>query len=136
MSQPSMTRILQPQGWPRPKGYSNGIAGRGELVFTAGLVGWDTGGAFPRGFVDQLRQTLINTVAVLAEAGARPEHVVRMTWYVTDRSLYLDSGREVGAVYREIMGKNFPAMAVLEVSALMEQEALVEIETTAMIPDA
>jgi enamine deaminase RidA (YjgF/YER057c/UK114 family) len=133
--QDKRNRILQPEGWPRPKGYSNGISARGEMVFVAGLIGWDENGVFPSGFVEQFRQALLNTVAVLGEAGARPEHVVRMTWYITDRDAYLGSAREVGAVYREIMGKNYPAMAVVQVVQLMEAEALLEIETTAVIPD-
>jgi enamine deaminase RidA (YjgF/YER057c/UK114 family) len=131
----SELKILQPPGWPRPKGYSNGIAARGRFVFTAGMVGWDQKGRFEPGFVAQVRQTLLNTVAVLREAGAAPEHVARMTWYVVDRQQYLDSLPEIGAVYREIMGRVFPAMAVVQVIALVEQEALVEIETTAVVPD-
>jgi enamine deaminase RidA (YjgF/YER057c/UK114 family) len=127
-------KVLQPPGWPRPKGYSNGIAARGELVFVAGLVGWDAEGRFPRDFPGQFRQTLRNTVAVLAEAGAGPEHVVRMTWYITDRTAYLDNAAEIGAIYREIIGRNYPAMAVVQVAALMEAEALLEIETTAVVP--
>ncbi len=128
-------KVLQPEGWPRPRGYSNGIAARGEVVFTAGVVGWDAAERFPQGLVAQLRQALTNIVAILAEAGAVPEHVVRMTWYITSRDAYLANGRELGAVYREIMGKHFPAMAVVQVVALMEAEAEIEIEATAVIPD-
>lgn len=128
-------RVLQPEGWPRPKGYANGIAARGEMVFLAGIVGWDAAEKFPRGLVAQFRQALSNIVTLLAEAGAGPEHVVRMTWYVTSREDYLANGREIGAVYREIMGKNFPVMAVVQVVALVEAEAEVEIEVTAVIPD-
>lgn len=128
-------KVLQPAGWPRPKGYANGIATRGEMVFLAGIVGWDTEERFPGGLVAQFRQALINIVAILAEGGARPEHVVRMTWYITSRDDYLANGREIGAVYREIMGKHFPVMAVMQVVALMEAEAEIEIEVTAVIPD-
>ena len=128
-------KVLQPHGWPRPKGYSNGIAARGEMVFLAGVVGWDAEERFPSGLVAQFRQALENIVAVLAEGGAKPEHVVRMTWYITSRDDYLANGREMGAVYREIMGKHFPVMAVVQVVALMEAAAQIEIEVTAVIPD-
>ncbi|MFM7783258.1 MAG: RidA family protein [Gammaproteobacteria bacterium] len=128
-------RILQPPGWPRPKGYANGIEAEGKMVFVGGQIGWDETETFQSDdFVDQVRQTLKNTLAVLTEAGAGPEHVVRMTWYVTDRAEYLARGREIGAVYRECMGKNFPAMAMVQVVALMEARAKVEIETTAVVP--
>lgn len=126
---------LQPAGWPRPKGYSNGIAVRGEQVYLAGLVGWDAEGRFPKGLTAQFRRTLENIVAVLAEAEARPEHIVRMTWYVTSRDDYLAQAQDIGAIYREIIGKHFPVMAVVQVVALMEAEAEVEIEVTAVIPD-
>ena len=128
-------KVLQPHGWPRPKGYSNGIAARGEMVFLAGVVGWDAEERFPSGLVAQFRQALENIVAILAEGGAKPEHVVRMTWYITSRDDYLANGREMGAVYREIMGKHFPVMAVVQVVALMEAAAEIEIEVTAVIPD-
>lgn len=128
-------KVLQPHGWPRPKGYSNGIAARGEMVFLAGVVGWDVEERFPTGLVAQFRQALVNIVAILAEGGAKPEHVVRMTWYITSRDDYLAHGREIGAVYREIMGKHFPVMAVVQVVALMEAAAEIEIEVTAVIPD-
>lgn len=128
-------KVLQPQGWPRPKGYSNGIAARGEMVFLAGVVGWDAEERFPAGLVAQFRQALENIVAILAEGGAKPEHVVRMTWYITSRDDYLAHGREIGAVYREIMGKHFPVMAVVQVVALMEAAAEIEIEVTAVVPD-
>ncbi|MBM3595625.1 MAG: RidA family protein [Alphaproteobacteria bacterium] len=128
-------KVLQPEGWPRPRGYSNGIAARGEMVFLAGVVGWDSQEYFPRGLVAQFRQALTNIVAILAEAGARPDHVVRMTWFITSREDYLAHGLEIGAVYREIMGKHFPVMAVVQVVALIEEEAEVEIEVTAVIPD-
>ena len=128
-------RILQPAGWPRPKGYANGIEATGRLVIVGGQIGWDETETFQSDdFVEQVRQTLMNTLAVLAEAGAGPGHVVRMTWYITDRSEYLARGREIGAVYRELMGKNFPAMAMVQVVALMEVRAKVEIETTAVVP--
>lgn len=129
-----MNRVLLPEGWPRPKGYSNGIAAEGRMVFTAGQIGWTPDGAFPEGgFIAQLRQTLINTLAVLAEAGAGPEHVVRMTWYVVDKREYLSALREVGAIWRELIGPCYPAMAVVEVKGLIEDAARVEIETTAVI---
>jgi enamine deaminase RidA (YjgF/YER057c/UK114 family) len=127
-------RRLQPPGWPEPRGYANGIAASGELIFVGGQIGWDETGAFP--FVDlpgQVGQALRNIVAVLAEAGAGPEHVVRMTWYVTSREDYLASLKEIGAAYRAVMGRNYPAMAVVEVTALVESSALVEIEATAVL---
>ena len=130
----SAIRILQPANWPRPKGYSNGIAARGEMIFVAGLIGWDQEGRFADGFVGQFRQTLLNTVAILKEADARPEHIVRMTWYVVDRDLYLASLKELGAAYREVIGPVYPAMAVVQVVSLMEPDALLEIETTAVRP--
>jgi enamine deaminase RidA (YjgF/YER057c/UK114 family) len=118
-------QVLQPDGWPPPKGYANGVAATGRMVFTGGLVGWDAAGQFPDGFVAQVRQTLLNTRAVLATAGARPEHMVRMTWYVRDMDAYLASLKEVGAAYVEVMGRNYPAMALVEVSRLVEPVALV-----------
>lgn len=127
-------KSLLPQGWPRPKGYSNGIVADGELVFVAGMIGWDEQGRFPRDFAAQLAQVLSNTVAVLREAGAGPEHIVRMTWYLRDLDLYRGRLEDVGRVYREIVGKNFPTMAVVGVTDLVEPEALIEIETTAVIP--
>ncbi len=130
-------QILQPPGWRRPGGYSNGVAAEGRLVFVAGLVGWDENGKFRSDdFIVQTAQALNNTVAVLAEAGAGPEHVTRMTWYITDRQDYLARQRELGEVYREIMGRHFPAMAMVAVSALMDDRAKVEIETTAVVPHA
>lgn len=128
-------KVLQPEGWPRPKGYSNGIAARGEMVFLAGIVGWDANERFPKGLVAQFKQALENIVTILAEGEARPEHIVRMTWYITDREAYLANAREIGAAYRDIIGKHFPVMAVVQVLALMEAEAEVEIEVTAVIPD-
>ena len=127
-------RRLQPPGWPEPRGYANGIAAAGELVFVAGMIGWDETGAFPHAdLAGQVAQALRNTVAVLVEAGAGPEHVARMTWYVTSRTEYLANVKEIGAAYRSVMGRHFPAMAVVEVSALMEESAKVEIETTAVV---
>jgi enamine deaminase RidA (YjgF/YER057c/UK114 family) len=127
-------RILQPPGWRRPKGYANGIVAEGRLVFTGGLVGWDADGVFPDGFVPQVRQTLLNIKAVLKEAGAGPEHLVRLTWYVVSIEQYLADPQGLGAAYREIIGKNYPAMATVEVTRLVEPKALVEIEATAVIP--
>jgi enamine deaminase RidA (YjgF/YER057c/UK114 family) len=130
-------KTLLPPDWPRPKGYANGIAATGTLVFTAGIVGWDAQGRFAGpDLVSQLRLTLENIVAILAEAGARPEHLVRMTWYITSRDEYHARLAEVGAVYRDVIGRVFPTMAVVEVSALMEPEARVEIEATAVIPSS
>ena len=132
-----MIRILQPPGWARPKGYSNGIAARGgTTVYIAGQVAFNAQGVLEeRSFAGQFRQTLSNTLAVLAEAGGRPEHIVRMTWYVTDKKEYLGAINEVGAAYRELVGKHYPAMAVLQVAGLIEDGAKLEIETTALIPD-
>jgi enamine deaminase RidA (YjgF/YER057c/UK114 family) len=128
-------RSLTPPGWPRGKGYSHGIEAEGRLVFVAGQVGWDASGNFAsRDFVSQLRQALLNTKAILGEAGAFPEHVVRMTWYVVDKKEYLSRLADVGAAYREVMGRSFPAMAVVEVKGLIEDGARVEIETTAVVP--
>lgn len=128
-------QILLPPGWPRPKGYSNGIAAEGRMVFVAGQVGWDKDGVFQADdLAGQFRQTLENTLAVLAEAGAGPEHVVRMTWYITNKQEYIDNIAEIGAAYRNVMGRAYPAMAVVQVVALIEDKAKVEIETTAVIP--
>lgn len=131
-----MNRVLLPEGWPRPKGYSNGIEASGRMVFVAGQIGWDVEGRFPDGFAAQFRQTIDNTLAVLAEAGAGPEHIVRMTWYVVDKAEYLASLRDIGAVWRERIGPHYPAMAVVEVKGLIEDAARVEIETTAVVPPA
>ncbi len=128
-------QILQPPGWVEPKGYANGILAQGELVFIAGQVGWDETGNFrAQDFVGQVRQCLENTLAVLSEAGAGPEHVVRMTWYITDREEYLSNLEGMGVAYRELMGRHFPAMTMVEVAALIEHEAMVEVETTAVVP--
>ncbi len=126
---------LLPKGWPRPSGYSNGILASGRQVFVAGMVGCDENGNFADGFADQFGKVLENTVAVLQEGGAGPEHIVRMTWFVKDLDAYRASLVDVGLAYRRIIGKSFPAMAVIGVSDLVEPEALLEIETTAVIPD-
>lgn len=128
-------KMLLPQGWPRPSGYSNGVVAEGRIVFVAGQIGWSPDMVFESDdFLGQLSQTLKNTLAVLKEAGAGPEHIARMTWYVTDREEYLANLKGMGATWREIMGKNYPAMACLEVSGLMEPRARIEIETTAVLP--
>jgi enamine deaminase RidA (YjgF/YER057c/UK114 family) len=128
-------KILQPPGWARPKGYSNGVSATGNMVFIAGQVGWTAENKWEaKDFAGQFRQTLVNTLAVLAEAGGRPEHIVRMTWYITDKKEYLASLAEVGAAWRELVGRHYPAMAVVQVGALMEDAAKVEIETTAVVP--
>jgi enamine deaminase RidA (YjgF/YER057c/UK114 family) len=130
-------KILLPAGWTPPKGYANGVAARGTLVFVGGQIGWNGQQRFESDdFVAQTRQALANVVAVLAEAGARPEHIVRMTWYVVDKHEYVASYRALGTVYREIVGRHFPAMTAVEVRALIEDRARVEIEATAVIPDA
>jgi enamine deaminase RidA (YjgF/YER057c/UK114 family) len=130
-----MNQILQPPGWAKPKGFANGIAATGRQVFVAGQVGWTGDNRWEaKDFAGQFRQTLLNTLAVLAEAGAKPEHIVRMTWYITDKREYLASLKEIGAAWRELMGRNYPVMAVVQVVALMEDEAKVEIETTAVLP--
>ena len=127
--------ILHPKGWPQPKGYANGIKARGEMIFVGGMVGWDARGSFPKGFGAQARQTLKNIAAVLAEGGARPEHVVRMTWYVLDLDEYRAALAELGAIWREMMGPHYPAMALVAVKGLVEKEARLEIEATAVLPD-
>lgn len=126
---------LQPPGWPAPRGYSNGMMGRGRVVLVGGQIGWDTEGRFPQGLVAQVRQALLNILAVLMEAGGGPEHIARLTWYVTDMEEYRASLRDLGPVYREVMGRHFPAMALVQVVALVEREARVEIEATAILPD-
>jgi enamine deaminase RidA (YjgF/YER057c/UK114 family) len=129
-------RILLPEGWPRPLGYANGVEARGRTVFVGGQIGWTPEGRFDqRDLPGQVRQTLENIVCVLAAAGGRPEHVTAMTWYVLDRKAYAAATREIGSAYRAVMGRHFPAMAVVEVSGLVEDEALVEIQATAVIPD-
>ena len=129
-------RILQPEGWAAPKGYVNGIAARGTAVFVSGQIGWNAQQQFETDdFVGQARQALANVVAILAEAGARPEHISRMTWYVVDKREYVASYRALGVVYRELVGRHFPAMTAVEVAALIEDRARVEIEVTAVVPD-
>lgn len=129
-------RVLQPAGWAPPKGYSNGIEARGRVIAIGGQIGWDSQCRFHSSdFVAQARQALENIVAVLAEAGGRPEHLIRMTWYVLDKREYLAAYRQLGTVYREVIGRNFPAMTAVQVAGLMEDAARVEIEATAVIPD-
>ena len=129
-----MHTTLLPEGWPRPKGYANGILAVGnEYIFCGGQIGWNSDEVFEsEEFVGQLRQALLNVKAILGAAHAGPEHMTRMTWYITDKQAYLDNLREIGVAYRDIMGKNFPAMSVVEVSALIEDKALVEVEVTAI----
>jgi enamine deaminase RidA (YjgF/YER057c/UK114 family) len=128
--------ILHPPGWPRAKGYSNGVAASGRTVCVSGMVGWDAQGRFQTDdFVGQARQALENIVAVLAEAGAGPEHIVRMTWYVLDKREYLAAGAALGAAYRDVIGRHYPAMSAVQVAGLMEDRARVEIEATAIVPD-
>jgi enamine deaminase RidA (YjgF/YER057c/UK114 family) len=129
-------KLLQPPDWPRPKGYANGIAARGTLVCLSGIVGWNSEEKFvSNDFVGQVRQALQNIVAILKEAHARPEHIARMTWYVLDKQAYMSSAKEMGRIYREIIGSHYPAMSVVEVSGLVEANAQVEIEVTAVVPD-
>ena len=127
-------KILQPPGWPRPRGYANGVSAQGRVLSVAGMIGWNAEGRFPDGFAAQARQALANIVAVPAEDGAKPEHIVRMTWYVVDKREYLDAGAEVGRAYRELIGHFGVAMTAVQVVALMEDRARVEIEVTAVVP--
>ena len=130
------TKTLQPAEWPRPKGYANGMAARGQMIFISGQIGWDSNGQFiSDDLTGQTAQALRNIVRVLKEAQAEPRHLVRLTWYVLSRDAYVREARDIGAAYREILGKHFPAMSVVEVRALVEPRALVEIEATAVIPD-
>jgi enamine deaminase RidA (YjgF/YER057c/UK114 family) len=126
--------ILQPSGWPTPKGYANGMAADGRLVVTGGVIGWNDQGHLPADFVAQVRQTLSNISAILAEGGARPEHLVRLTWYVVDMEEYLANLKTLGQIYREIFGAHYPAMALVQVVRLVEEAARVEIEATAVVP--
>ncbi len=129
-------RFLQPPGWVPPRGYANGVTASGRTVCVSGMVGWDGQGVFHTSdFAGQVRQALENVVAVLHEAGAGPQHIVRMTWYVVDRNEYLAAHKEVGAAYRAVIGRHFPAMTAVQVSALMEERARVEIEVTAIVPE-
>ena len=129
-------QVLLPLGWPRPRGYANGVAATGRMVFVAGMVGWDADGRFVSDtLAGQARQALQNIVEVLKVSGAKPEHIVRMTWYILDKKEYLGAIKEVGAAYRELIGRHYPTMAVIQVSGLVEDEAKLEIETTAVIPE-
>lgn len=128
--------ILLPGGWPRPKGYSNGITAAGRMIFTSGQVGWNENEEFEvRDLTGQVRQILLNTLAVLKESDAGPEHIVRMTWYITDKQEYIKNLKDIGAAYREVIGRHYPAMTLVEVKGLLEDGAKVEIETTAVVED-
>jgi enamine deaminase RidA (YjgF/YER057c/UK114 family) len=126
--------VLQPKNWPVPKGYSNGMMAEGKILVTGGIVGWDETGKFPEGFVAQARQVLENIRAILAEGGAGPQHIVRLTWYVVSIDEYLANLRELGRAYRDVLGTHYPAMALVQVVRLVEEEALLEIEATAVLP--
>lgn len=128
-------KFLQPPNWPRPKGYANGVAAKGNLVLLSGVIGWNAQGQFADGFTAQVRQALLNIVEILNQAQARPEHIARMTWYVLDKNEYMAAAKELGVAYREIIGRHYPAMTVVEVSGLMEANARVEIEVTAVVPE-
>jgi len=130
-----LPRTLLPQGWPRPQGYANGMTAKGRVVVTGGVVGWDVMGNFSETFAGQARQTFSNILKILGEGGAGPEHLVRLTWYVTDLDEYRTSLRELGRAYRETIGSYFPAMAVVQVLGLVEKAAKIEIEATAVIPE-
>jgi enamine deaminase RidA (YjgF/YER057c/UK114 family) len=127
-------RVLLPSGWPMPKGYANGISAEGRIVVTGGVIGWDHNEKLAEGFVAQVRQALENIAAILAEGNARPEHLVRLTWYVVDMDEYLGNLKELGKIYREIFGTHYPAMALVQVVRLVEKAARVEIEATAVVP--
>ena len=127
-------QVLQPSGWPQPKGYANGVMAEGRLVVTGGVVGWDVAGRFADGFVAQVRQTLENILVILAEGGARPDHLVRLTWYVVDMDEYVSNLKALGKVYREVVGAHYPSMALVQVVRLVEPLARVEIEATAVVP--
>ena len=131
---PVSAQVLQPSGWPMPKGYANGMAADGRIVVTGGVIGWDNEERLAGGFVAQVRQALCNIAAILAEGGALPEHLVRLTWYVVDMDEYLAHLKELGQVYREIFGSHYPAMALVQVVRLVEKAARVEIEATAVVP--
>ncbi|MDA9520511.1 endoribonuclease L-PSP [Bradyrhizobium sp. CCBAU 11434] len=126
-------QVLQPSGWPQPKGYANGIMAEGRLVVTGGVVGWDVAGRFADGFVAQVRQTLENIVAILAEGGAQPHHLVRLTWYVVDMDEYVTNLKALGKAYREVIGTHYPSMALVQVVRLVEPSARLEIEATAVV---
>lgn len=127
-------RVLQPAGWPQPKGYANGILAEGRFVLTGGVVGWDVAGRFADGFVAQVRQALENIVAILAEGGAGPEHLVRLTWYVVDMDEYVSNLKALGRAYRDVIGAHYPSMSLVQVVRLVEPAARVEIEATAVVP--
>jgi enamine deaminase RidA (YjgF/YER057c/UK114 family) len=127
--------MLQPESWKKPRGYANGVMGRGSIVLTGGLIGWDAEQRLAEGFVPQVEQTLRNIIAVLAEAGAEARHLARLTWYVRSIETYRASLKDLAPVYRSVIGAHYPAMALVEVANLVEPEALVEIEATAIIPD-
>jgi enamine deaminase RidA (YjgF/YER057c/UK114 family) len=132
----SEMKFLQPPNWPRPKGYANGVATRGSMIFLSGIVGWNAQGEFAAcDFQSQVRQALRNIVEILDQAKAKPEHIARMTWYVMDKNEYMAAAKEMGVAYREIIGPHYPAMTVVEVSGLVEPNARVEIEVTAVVPD-
>ena len=133
MSDQSQSRAILPEGWPQPRGYANGMVAEGRVLATGGLVGWDAQGVFAKGLIGQLRQTFLNIRAVVEAGGGRVEDIVRLTWYVTDIATYRASLKEMGPVYREVFGRHFPAMAVVAVTALVEPEALLEIEATAVV---
>lgn len=133
MSSESLSRAILPEGWPLPRGYANGMVAEGRVLVTGGLVGWDENGVFAKGFLPQLERTFLNIKAVVEAGGGRIEDIVRMTWYVTDIEAYRASLKELGPVYRAVLGRHFPAMAVVQVVSLVEHEALVEIEATAVI---
>ncbi len=128
-------KVLQPAGWPLPKGYANGMEGRGRHIIVGGMIGWDSHGRFAPGFVGQVKQALVNVITVVREAGGGPEHIARLTWFVTDIAEYRSSLAELGLAYRAVLGRHFPAMTLVQVGALVEPEARVEIEATAIIPD-
>ena len=130
-----LPRTLQPHGWPRPQGYANGMTAKGRVVVTGGVVGWDVMGNFPETFAGQARQTFSNILKILGEGGAGPEHLVRLTWYVTDLDEYRASLGDLGRAYRETIGTYYPAMAVVQVTGLLEKAAKVEIEATAVVPE-
>ncbi|MDA9545480.1 RidA family protein [Bradyrhizobium yuanmingense] len=127
-------QLLQPSGWPQPKGYANGVMAEGRLIVTGGVVGWDAAGRFADGLVAQVRQTLENIVAILAEGGARPDHLVRLTWYVVDMDEYVSNLKALGKVYREVIGAHYPSMALVQIVRLVEPSSRVEIEATAVVP--
>jgi enamine deaminase RidA (YjgF/YER057c/UK114 family) len=130
-----LPQVLQPAGWPAPKGYANGMMAKGRLVVTGGVIGWDVTGNFPDSFIGQVEQALANIVEILAVAGAGPEHLVRLTWYVVDVEEYVEDLKALGQAYRKVVGPHYPAMAVVQVVRLVEKAARVEIEATAVIPD-